>query len=428
VEYAGVVSWPVVASSSATRCSRSAQQSPPRSALRAAPALSSSAKKGAQYCHRPSGIPTSPSRFGVKGAAKIGGVWSSGYRIEIEDSDALSKDLNQINDDGQRRALKVRHSFLFLNSEKLGELRMGLTWSPKDDITKDTHVLGEIVDTVHSDFYPNRNMFLRPKGFNTESGLSSLTYGSINGCYSSSSALFDCSTRRNMVVYVSPTFAGLWMNFGWGEDDIWSASLRYKHDGDVWKLGGGIAFEDFRDENVESSGGGLNGFKRDIQEWGGSGSILHKPTGLFLFSAFTTSQDHDSNRYHAGIFTHTNSPDMIGWDVEGGIQRLWFDLGRTTLLGGYTEGRDGIGGAGGPTRLIKPGVIPSVPFATEITGSLTTKWYLAADQEIAKASTDLYIVFQHISPEVDLVDFDLNKVNAPLDDFNVLYTGARLYF
>jgi hypothetical protein len=229
-----------------------------------------------------------------------------------------------------------------------------------------------------------------------------------------------------MVVYVSPVFAGFWMNWGWGEDDIWSTSLRYKYDGDKWKIGGGVAIEEFRDENVNNSGGGLNGFKRDIQEWGGSASILHKPTGLFLFSAFTTSENRDTNRNHAGVFTGTDSPDMVDCDVEFGIQRPWTDLGKTTLFGGYTEGNDGIGGAGGPTRLIKAGVIPSVPFDTEITGSRTTKWYLAADQELAKASMDLYIVFQHITPDIDLVDSALNPVHATGRFRCALYRRAAL--
>ena len=368
----------------------------------------------------------SPSRFGIKGTAKIGGDWSSGYRLEVQDNDALSKELNQIDDDGNFGNLSMRHSFVYLKSEMLGEVRWGLTWSPKDDITKDTHVAGTIVDTVHSDYYPNKDFFLRPKGFNSESGLSSLTYGDINRCYSSGSALFDCSTRRNMVVYVSPAIAGFWVNWGWGEDDIWSASLRYKGDWDNWKIGAGVAYEDFRDERVNQAGGGLAGFKRDLQEWGGSGSIMHKPTGLFVFSAFTTSRDRDTNAI--GIFTGTSAPEMVGWDVELGIQRAMIELGNTTLLGCCTDARNGIGGAGGPQRLIVGGEIPSVPFDTEITGSRTTKWYLAADQELAKASMDLYIVYQHIDPEVDLVDSARDKVAAPLDDFDVLFTGARLYF
>jgi predicted porin len=77
----------------------------------------------------------SPTRFGIRGTAKVGGDWSSGYRLEIEDSAALSKKLNQIDDDSRFGEMNVRHSFLFLKSEKLGEVRLGLTWIPKDDIT-----------------------------------------------------------------------------------------------------------------------------------------------------------------------------------------------------------------------------------------------------------------------------------------------------
>lgn len=50
----------------------------------------------------------SPTRFGLKGTAKIGGAWSSGYRLEVEDSSALSKELNQIDDDGRFGRLRMR--------------------------------------------------------------------------------------------------------------------------------------------------------------------------------------------------------------------------------------------------------------------------------------------------------------------------------
>ena len=56
------------------------------------------------------------SRFGFKGSAKIGGDWSSGYRIEIESRVARSRDLDQFDDDNQddprqpkRPALLVVH-------------------------------------------------------------------------------------------------------------------------------------------------------------------------------------------------------------------------------------------------------------------------------------------------------------------------------
>ena len=40
----------------------------------------------------------------------------------------------------------------------------------------------------------------------------------------------------------------------------------------------------------------------------------------------------------------------------------------------------------------------------------------------------LYAVYQHLTPDVSLVDQNLKHVAAPLDDFDLFYTGARIYF
>ena len=40
----------------------------------------------------------------------------------------------------------------------------------------------------------------------------------------------------------------------------------------------------------------------------------------------------------------------------------------------------------------------------------------------------LYAVYQHFTADVDLVDASLNHVAAPLDDFQLFYSGARIYF
>src|SRR6476661_8536798 len=68
------------------------------------------------------------SRFGLKGSAKIAGDWSAGYRLEVEPTEANSARLNQFNDNNQMDAagaLNVRHSFLYLNNKKWGEVRLG---------------------------------------------------------------------------------------------------------------------------------------------------------------------------------------------------------------------------------------------------------------------------------------------------------------
>jgi len=387
------------------------------------------------------------SRFGMKGSAKISGDWSGGYKIEAEVRSAASEAVNQIDDNNGKRSggtlgdegrlLLLRHSYLYIDEKKIGQLRLGLTMMPKDDVTKDTDVT-ELADTITSDNHMNRGFFLRPKGFNTEvGGAGQLKWQAISQCYSSSSA-FDCSTRRNAVTFYSASFfgstdgKGFTASWGWGEDDIWSAALRYRDVwGENWEFGAGVGYEKSRDENQESSGGGLNGFKRDIDEWAGSASIKHKPTGLFAFGSFSTSDPNDSNRQNAGVFDGKSSPDMTAWDVRGGIQRKigpLAELGDTSLFGGYAEINDGIGGACGVTRFCKPGTFPNLFTPTEITGSKVTRWYVGYDQSMVSGYLHLYGVYQHLTSDVDLKNSSLKKVNEPLDNFDLFYTGARMYF
>jgi predicted porin len=385
------------------------------------------------------------SRFGFRGKAKITEDWSGGYRLEIETRNARSRNLDQIDDDNtddSLGSLAVRHSYIYLNSKSYGELRWGLTWSAKDDITKDTHVLGTIVDTMHSDFFFNNDFFLRsklvPDGQSLAAGSATTTairWQDLERCYSSSSAVFDCSTRRNNVVYVTPKFFGsnenngLWFNWAWGEDDIWSGSARYKEEAPNWKIGAGVAYENFSDERVQNGGGGLAGFQQNLNEWGGEASLLHKPTGLFANFSWTTSENDSSNAF--GVFTLKPLPTEVAWDISGGIQKKWWDLGNTTIWGGYThvDGVIGIGltkpgGVGG----LSAGSFPGIDIATQITGSEVRKWYLAFDQEVVAGAMDFYVGYQHISGDLDLVDSALNPVAAPFYDFDLVFSGARIYF
>ena len=50
------------------------------------------------------------------------------------------------------------------------------------------------------------------------------------------------------------------------------------------------------------------------------------------------------------------------------------------------------------------------------------------DQAIDSAALHLYGVYQHLTADVDLVNSSLAKVNEPLDNFDLFYTGARMYF
>src|SRR4029079_3948425 len=85
-------------------------------------------------------------------AADLGGDWSVGYRMKIETITAQSNLVNQFNpgDDPSFGLLNVRHSYMYLDNKRWGQVRWGLTATPIYNITKDTNVT-ELEDTMHSD-------------------------------------------------------------------------------------------------------------------------------------------------------------------------------------------------------------------------------------------------------------------------------------
>ncbi len=387
----------------------------------------------------------SSSRFGITGKTKINDGWTAGMQIEIEDEGNLSKFVDQFNDNPSNGSLNVRKSAIYIASEKYGRVWLGQQETAKDNITKDTVVIKGIDQTMHSDFYMNWSFFLTQKGFPGASNLSTIRYRDIGRCYSTSSSAFDCSTRRQEIRYDTPELWGFVGSANWGEDDIWAAALRYTKDGDKWKIGAGYAYENFTDEGFNAEGGGVpfQGFKRDMEEWAGSFSILHKPTGLWIWGANSNSQNNDIGA--RGVFTNQGPPVMHAYDISGGLHKEWFPAGPTTIWGGYTWDQDGLGGftrsSGIPSRAVwdgevAAGAFPGIPFETEITSSETNKWYLGFDQAIDSASMNLYMAYQHITPEISLVTTDLafsptgklRNVPIALEEFQVFYMGGRMQF
>jgi predicted porin len=405
------------------------------------------------------------TRFGFKGAAKITPDWSAGFRIEAEVRQAASQQLNQFNDNNASDPpLNVRWSHIYLNSKTWGEVRLGLTATPKYDITKDTMEYistepgegGGLSDTFVPDFRMNDSFLLREKGFNNAQGLAgalggrALTWSNIARCYSAGDQ-FNCSTRRNGVSYWSPTWKGFSASWGWFEDDDWGAALRYRNTwNDTWAFAASAGYEQLRDERLQSAGGGLAGFKRDFNEEAGSAALKHKPTGLFVMGVWGVSGSNDSNVQ--GAFNGQDAPTMTSWNVQGGVQRKTSFLGlgnfgETALWGGFSNvhngfapGSSGIAGGqpaccqagslGTPATMLLPAnTFPSIGFTTQITESNVDDWFIAFDQGFESAAFHLYAVYQHFdSPTLHLIDSSRDRVPLKLDGFDLGYVGGRIYF
>ena len=159
---------------------------------------------------------------------------------------------------------------------------------------------------------------------------------------------------------------------------------------------------------------------------------------------------------------------MTAWNVQGGIQRpvSWFGLdklGETALWGGFSDVNDGfapgsnpngtqicqggppgpsgnncqVGALGVPANMrLTANTFPGIGFDTQITGSEVNEWFIALDQQLSAAAMHLYLAYQHFDADLNLVTRDpsvspngkLKNVPVSIDDFDLFYSGGRIYF
>jgi hypothetical protein len=79
--------------------------------------------------------------------------------------------------------------------------------------------------------------------------------------------------------------------------------------------------------------------------------------------------------------------------------------------------------------ILPKSTFPSIPFATQVTGSDVSDWFIAFDQSFEAAAFHLYAVYQHFdNPTLNLIDVNKNHVPLKLDGFDLGYVGGRMYF
>jgi hypothetical protein len=120
--------------------------------------------------------------------------------------------------------------------------------------------------------------------------------------------------------------------------------------------------------------------------WGAAGTVVHEPTGLFVYGGY-------------GEFTDENqlaSEDTATtWFVQAGIERKFIPLGKTTIFGEYRN--DQVDFTGADLDFYAAGVV----------------------QNIEAAAMDLYVMYRHAEGDVD---------DTALDEFDMVITGARIQF
>ncbi|HWK39443.1 MAG TPA: hypothetical protein VNR88_11055, partial [Hyphomicrobium sp.] len=233
--------------------------------------------------------------------------------------------------------------------------------------------------------------------------------------------------RRNVIRYDAPRISTQWGNIdlsaSWGEDDFTDFAVEYGVNYNDWKFRFGAGYLHDTDESGRADS------SRDRQEYKGSASLLHIPTGLFgtaayvrrEFNGFDTSNQAVFGENTVGIVTPpgTNRPPIDYLYTAAGIRRGFWSMGDTSVYGEFAQVDDAIRGL-------------READLREVTKSRLTMVGAAVSQDITDAGMDIYAGFRLYSFDVEGVQVRSNVPTGPspvpLTDLAIGYAGTRIKF
>ncbi|CAN1721097.1 Porin [Hyphomicrobium sp. 1Nfss2.1] len=370
------------------------------------------------------------SRFRFVGEAKINADWSAGYILEVGVQGHPSNQWDQENISSEHKlasnrefALNLRKSNWYFKSKKYGQAAVGLnamaTYHLLDDadptLTRNVNdIEGAAVFLGAFKLRHNGAFIGGLRWTDALRGIANSTPGD--------------GLRRDVVRYDTPEWHGFSAAASIGETYLGDVMANYKGDiGDytlVVRGGYGLSNDPgtmlSAPEGTSVVGGTacISGSttvtsKPDFHcRWGGVGStIMHNPTGLFLYGGWGRFSASTEHAFPAGTeFISTSNMFFL----QPGIERQWNSLGKTNIFGEYR--RDDSGSAAGKT----------------VSANVDT-WQLGAVQKIDAADMLVYVVYQNSSGDVFGNEVTEKAKGAPagktsLDPFQIVVVGSKINF
>jgi predicted porin len=234
--------------------------------------------------------------------------------------------------------------------------------------------------------------------------------------------------RYDAVKYISPAFAGFAVSAAWGEDDFWDIALRYAGELAGFKIAAGFGYGEQTDgaDTQTACNAQLNGDQK-CQQYGGSVSILHEDTGLFVNLGAGRKEDDLLSQTAVGIAGADDSQTF--WAVQTGIEKKFIDLGKTTVYGEYYDYE----GGGNSRRTVADGDALD-PFADanpslQVWATGVQVYGAGIAQGFDTAALTLYLSYRHVEGDLVLRNLATGLIAAsPLEDIDLVLSGGIIKF
>jgi len=422
---------------------------------------------------------TLSSHFQISGSAQIAPGWSAGYTIAVEtagQSCSVGFAENQFNDNACAFGdINTLLSYMWIKSDKWGTLNWGQLSQATDNVALLPDLSGTIIES-NAVLFEGAGMFVRPKGAkNAQDMNSDFKWGAVVNCLSAGGGVgADCNGYPdNAVRYDSPTWGGFSMSTSYGEDDMWDIAVKYAADWNSVKFSAAAGFTQLTDEgcqgkassapngtcgNIAPVGGGgapFQGYQHDADVWQVGASLLHVPSGLFIYGMWQGEENNGTQWNTAKFkngeaegFSNSAANENNVWYLKGGIKRPFTPLGNTVIYGEWGQYEDQFTGLCGtpfgtketsnlcvvnlPTSINKDGTANTT--STTITSSEVNRWGVGVVQEIDSAAMHVFARWQHLELNVDglAVDNALvkdgTKVNGSFQDLDIFQVGGVIFF
>jgi len=222
---------------------------------------------------------------------------------------------------------------------------------------------------------------------------------------------------------------------------MWSTALRYSNEFNGVRIAAGIAYSDWRDDdrtqcvNLNAPTGATpTETVVDCHSIQVGASIMHMPTGLYVSGGWTVITD--DNRRQGALLRGLNPALGVDdnddyWWIQLGWAAKLVPLGDTTFWVDYEQWNNGlIVGNNFVTLMPSTDILNSLGANAFISSSRTESWGIGVTQAITAASMNLYLGYKNFSTDLTLLNpaTGERRRSNPIDDFQVVYTGATVRF